>query len=398
LHAGAADAEGINAIFRAAHSIKGGSGTFGLMDVSDFTHVMETLLDEMRDGRRVVTVEAVNVLLRSVDVLREMLIAAHDGDSADHGGVKAQRVQLEQVLARGHGDARRAATATVAGGPNSIRVDVQKIDGLINQVGELVLTQSMLSMLGDDFDFRHVERLREGLAQLQRQIRELQESVRQIRMVPIGFSFSRLPRLVHDLSGRLGKQIELQMSGESTEVDKTVIEKIGDPLVHLVRNSLDHGIERPEERLAAGKPEIGTLHVSASHSGGNVVIEIRDDGRGLRRDKILEKAIERGMVKAEDKLSDKDVYELVFQPGFSTADQVSDVSGRGVGMDVVRRNVNALGGVIEIDSTPGEGSVVIIRLPPTTASLDCQTMRINSTRAQVKKGSLAPIAGAWKKP
>ena len=198
----------------------------------------------------------------------------------------------------------------------------------------------------------------------------------QIRMVPISFSFSRFPRLVHDLSSKLNKKIELKMSGENTEVDKTVIEKIGDPLVHLVRNSLDHGIEKPEERLAAGKPETGIVRLSASHRGGNIVIEIRDDGRGLPRDKILKKAVERGLVKADDNLSDKDIYDLIFQPGFSTAEQVSDVSGRGVGMDVVRRNINELGGAIEIESTPGKGSAIIIRLPLTLAILDGQTIRI----------------------
>jgi two-component system chemotaxis sensor kinase CheA len=530
---GAADVEEINSIFRAAHSIKGGSGTFGFMNVSDFTHVMETLLDEMRDGRRDVSADAVDVLLQSVDVLREMLIAARDGGSADEQRVKSQHDELQRVLAdkNGGGEAvpsptpaptmapidvepvgwkivfrphqhlmrtgndplriirelaslgetqvecdisalptfedfepedsylswelrllepvdkariedifewveddcdfaivplmpegfdphatvaalavegadsvevaprltevekpaerrsdserrqapeRRKSAPAASGGSSSIRVDIQKIDGLINMVGELVITQSMLGMLGDDFDMSRVERLKEGLAQLERHTRELQESVMQIRMVPISFSFSRFPRLVHDLSGKLGKKIELKMSGENTEVDKTVIEKIGDPLVHLVRNSLDHGIEKPDERIAAGKPETGTVHLAASHRGGNIVIEIRDDGRGLPRDKILAKAIDRGLVREDDNLSDKDVYDLIFQPGFSTAEQVSDVSGRGVGMDVVRRNINELGGAIEIESTPGQGSAIIIRLPLTLAILDGQTIRIGS--------------------
>lgn len=226
----------------------------------------------------------------------------------------------------------------------------------------------------------------------------------QIRMVPISFSFSRFPRLVHDLSTKLGKKIELKMSGENTEVDKTVIEKIGDPLVHLVRNSLDHGIELPDERLAAGKPEVGTVHLSAEHRGGNIVIEIRDDGRGLPRDKILAKAIERGLVRDDENLSDKDVYDLIFQPGFSTAEQVSDVSGRGVGMDVVRRNINELGGAIEIDSIPGEGSAIIIRLPLTLAILDGQTIRIGEETyivplvsiiesIQVQASMLSTVAG-----
>jgi two-component system, chemotaxis family, sensor kinase CheA len=531
---GTVDAEEINAIFRAAHSIKGGSGTFGFKNVSDFTHVMETLLDEMRDGRRSVTADAVEVLLQSVDVLREMLEAARDNGQVDEVRVADQRLALEAVLAlsadaglepseaaggetnddpeqlgwkivfrphahlmrtgndplriireitglaesrvccdisglppyedfepedmylsweisllepveravidevfewveddcdfaimptlaqdadaakpglsadqhagadvapaspdkprlelmakpadrRSGGDRRadgeRRNPAATTTGSSSIRVDIQKIDGLINMVGELVITQSMLGLLGDDFEMSRVERLKEGLAQLERHTRELQESVMQIRMVPISFSFSRFPRLVHDLSTKLGKQIELRMTGENTEVDKTVIEKIGDPLVHLVRNSLDHGIELPQERVAAGKPATGTVHLAASHRGGNIVIEIRDDGRGLPRDKILAKAVERGLVGPEDSVSDKDVYDLIFQPGFSTAEEVSDVSGRGVGMDVVRRNINELGGAIEIESNPGQGSAIIIRLPLTLAILDGQTIRIGS--------------------
>ena len=225
----------------------------------------------------------------------------------------------------------------------------------------------VLGMLGDDFQMSRVERLKEGLAQLERHTRELQESVMRIRMVPISFSFSRFPRLVHDLSRKLGKKIELKMSGESTEVDKTVIEKIGDPLVHLVRNSLDHGIESPEERLAAGKPETGTVLLSASHRGGNIVIEIRDDGRGLPRDKILNKAIERGLAKADDNLSDKEVYDLIFQPGFSTAEKVTDISGRGVGMDVVKRGLEAMRGRVDVNSKPGVGTTFTIRLPLTMA-------------------------------
>lgn len=554
---GEVDDEEINAIFRAAHSIKGGSGTFGFDNISSFTHVMETLLDEMRDGRRPVTTEAVNVLLASVDVLREMLTAAQEGGEPDQQRIDDQRAALDGLLSgesgaadsspesSGSGDAasaaaeptgwrvvfrphshllrtgndtlrivrelaelgpprvecdlsdlpsfgdlepedsylswtlhldapvdraeideifewveddcdfavvpllpegtdagnhepsektspettslkvldppperrkqpdrrkgndRRSASSgggKAAGGASSIRVDTAKIDSLINMVGELVITQSMLGMLGEDFSMDKLARLREGLGQLERHTRELQESVMQIRMLPISFTFSRFPRLVHDLSQKLGKQIELKMTGENTEVDKTVIEKIGDPLVHLVRNSVDHGIEMPEERLAAGKPETGTVHLSAEHRGGNIVIEIRDDGKGLAKDRILQKAIERGLVREEDTLSDKQIYELIFQPGFSTAEQVSDVSGRGVGMDVVRRNINELGGSIEIDSEPGVGSTITIRLPLTLAILDGQSIRIGSETyivplvsiiesIQVRQGMLRHVAG-----
>ncbi|MFC1684328.1 chemotaxis protein CheA [Pseudomonadota bacterium] len=534
---GDVDPEQINAIFRAAHSIKGGSGTFGFMDISNFTHVMETLLDEMRDGRRQVSADAVNVLLRSVDVLREMLKATSEGGQLDEAPVQEQKAELDALLSgeevatvepatgaaelqpeeaqptgwhivfrphahmmrtgndplrllrelatlgdleldadidslpelatyepedsylswdlRLHGDVerdqindvfdwveddcdlvimpllpkqesaaqpaavaqeepvaeeaketpeqderrasdrraaadRRAPTdrragdrregAAASGGSSSIRVDIHKIDTLINMVGELVITQSMLGMLGEDFDedfdMSRVERLRDGLTQLERHTRELQESVMQIRMLPISFTFSRFPRLVHDLSTKMGKKIQLKMTGENTEVDKTVIEKIGDPLVHLVRNSLDHGIESPEDRVAAGKPETGTVELNAFHRGGNIIIEIRDDGKGLDKDRILDKAIERGLVTEDMHLTDQQVFEMIFAAGFSTADVVSDVSGRGVGMDVVRRNINELGGNIEIESEAGKGSSFTIRLPLTLAILDGQTVAV----------------------
>jgi two-component system chemotaxis sensor kinase CheA len=521
---GTVDDEAINAIFRAAHSIKGGSGTFGFNGISNFTHVMETLLDEMRDGRRPATSIAVDALLRSVDILRDMLTATREGGEVDEERVQAQQSELEQILKRRtdepsadnpgvEADVRETSTtpkqagwhivfrplthmmrtgndplriirelaelgelnvvgdisalpplasfepedsylswnlhliseaskavideifawvdddcelaimpilaeapeafnaradvprhevpseadepaiqeappvqdrrkgerrkaAAGSGGGSSIRVDISKIDGLINMVGELVITQSMLSMLGDDFSMDKLERLNEGLSQLERHTRELQESVMQVRMLPISFTFSRFPRLVHDLSRKMGKKFELKMTGENTEVDKTVIEKIGDPLVHLVRNSLDHGIEMPEERLAADKPETGTINLNAFHKGGNIVIEIRDDGKGLNREKIESKAIEKGLIDAEHNLSDRQIYELIFLAGFSTADVVSDVSGRGVGMDVVRKNINELGGTIEIESDPGKGSAIIIRLPLTLAILDGQTVTV----------------------
>jgi len=529
---GTVDPEEINSIFRAAHSIKGGSGTFGFSEIASFTHIMETLLDEMRDGRRPVTAQAVEVLLRSVDVLRAMLAATSDGGQLDEEQIRSQQEELEMILKAGtsvpadsdesepdgnnadsslnrtgwhivfrphahmlrtgndplriirelaslgemevvgdvsllprltdmdpeesylswdlklvttadrdsineifdwveddcdlaimpiyDGDSNRANANELcckedvaqsengqlaavkseqikskaapagnkdevkksvpkgAGGSGSIRVDINKIDALINMVGELVITQSMLSMLGEDFHMGQLDRLRDGLAQLDRHTRELQESVMQIRMLPISFTFSRFPRLVHDLSSKLGKKIQLKMTGESTEVDKTVIEKIGDPLVHLVRNSLDHGIEMPEVRVQAGKPEVGTVELNAFHKGGNIVIEIRDDGKGLDRDRILAKAIERGLVSEEQNLNDRQIYDLIFQPGFSTAEQVSDVSGRGVGMDVVRRNINELGGSIEIESEAGKGSAIIIRLPLTLAILDGQTISVGS--------------------
>jgi len=534
LNPGEADAESINTIFRAAHSIKGGSGTFGLMNVADFTHVLETLLDEMRDGRREVIQPAVDLMLASVDVLREMLTALRNSEDVDTVRVAEVHDQLEALLKGGSADAEdevvedsgeadnaigsstagwsigfkplshlfktgndpvriikelselgaikasadlsampefdlldpeecclawqvelsgevteeqvkdvfswvdedcelvieaissaaaeepepplsepeaaptpapvaeadptppaeskpaepkpveavakktvsAAAKKPQAAESGSIRVGIDKVDALINMVGELVITQSMLNQLGEDFTMDRVQRLQEGLSELERHTRELQENVMQIRMLPISFSFNRFPRLVHDLCSKLNKKIELKMSGENTELDKTVMEKIGDPMVHLVRNSLDHGIESPEDRLAKGKPETGILHLNAYHQGGNIVIEINDDGAGLNTDRILQKAIEKGIVGENESLSDEKIHELIFAPGFSTAEVVSDVSGRGVGMDVVKRNIRDLGGVVEVKSKKDAGSTFTIRLPLTLAILDGQLVRL----------------------
>ena len=260
----------------------------------------------------------------------------------------------------------------------SIRVGIDKVDELINMVGELVITQSMLGQLGKEFTMDRLDDLVTGLSQLEHNTRELQESVMKIRMLPISFAFSRFPRLVRDIGQQLDKKVELILLGEQTELDKTVMEKIGDPLTHLVRNSLDHGLEPPEERLAAGKPEIGLLTLNAYHQGGNIVIEVKDDGRGLNSEKILKKAKEKGLVGADEILSEERINDLVFRAGFSTADAVSDLSGRGVGMDVVRRNIQSLNGSVEVESDPGKGSVFTIRLPLTLAILDGQLIRIGS--------------------
>ena len=255
-------------------------------------------------------------------------------------------------------------------------MSIDKVDSLINMVGELVITQSMLGQLGQDFDMSRLARLQEGLTQLEQNTRELQESVMKIRMMPISFAFSRFPRLVRDLGGQLGKQVNLVMLGENTELDKTVMEKIGDPLVHLVRNSLDHGLETTEQRLAAGKPGEGTITLNAYHQGGNIVIEVKDDGAGLNEERILNKARQKDLVPETQELSSEEIHQLIFLPGFSTADVVSDISGRGVGMDVVRRNIAELNGSIEVKSKRGKGSTFIIRLPLTLAILDGQLVKV----------------------
>jgi len=270
----------------------------------------------------------------------------------------------------------RAPRKSGAGETSSIRVGIDKIDTLINLVGELVITQSMLGQMGENLESCDQEKLREGFAQLERHTRELQENVMQIRMVPISNVFNRLPRMIHDLSAKLGKKINLQVFGEQTELDKTVMEKIGDPLVHLVRNAIDHGIEQPEVRTTAGKPAEGQLQLRAYHADGNIVIEIRDDGAGLNAERILQKARSNGLVGEHENLSEQRIHELIFEPGFSTAEAVSDVSGRGVGMDVVRRNIQACGGGVEVQSEQGAGSVFTIRLPLTLAIVDGQLIQV----------------------
>ncbi len=286
----------------------------------------------------------------------------------------------------------------------SIRVGIDKVDAVINLVGELVTTQSMLSVLGVDFDMSRIDKLHEALDQLDRNTRDLQEHVMRIRMMPVSSVFSRFPRMVHDLSGKLGKLVELRINGEQTELDKTVIEKIGDPLVHLVRNSMDHGLEPPDERIKQGKSETGTVTLNAYHKSGSIFIEVGDDGRGLNRDALLRKGLESGLFKPGEDYSDEQIYDLIFHPGLSTAAQISDVSGRGVGMDVVRRNIQDVGGSIQIGSQRGKGTKITISLPLTLAILDGQLVSIGEDcyiipllsiieSVQPRAGSVNRIAG-----
>ena len=522
------DPEELNSIFRAAHSIKGGSGIFGFDALMNLTHVMENLLDKARNNELSVTADIVNVLLETLDVLKDTLNAYRDetpvpedsiaerikilngvingqytdpapgdGDDSSEVSVNAQNENAQDDSfgffddepnsaieaaddsfgffdnepvneALSHGDntksenndddgfgffddeisnntvdaqteTTKAETAEVEQGfgffedaPSatnintsleiassnnaqsastqlntattsnndkapttgvaptttqaktppkppakkstaresaSIRVDTTKIDAMVNLVGELVITQSMLSMIGQDVEGQVGERLQLAIDELQRNTREIQESVMSMRMLPLTATFNRFPRLVRDLAGKLGKQVELVLQGGSTEIDKSLIEKIVDPLTHLVRNSIDHGIEMPDKRVAAGKPEKGTVILSAEQKGGSIIISIIDDGGGLHRDKILDKARSNGLTVSDD-MPDSEVWQLIFQPGFSTAEAITDVSGRGVGMDVVRRNIESIGGRIDIESSAGEGSAFFIHLPLTLAIVD----------------------------
>lgn len=523
-----ANDEELNGIFRCAHSIKGGSATFGFTDVAELTHKMESLLDRLRRHEITPIPEMVDVLLESADASRGLL-ARHQAGGEGETIATGELVQRIIDLAAGNGapaPAAAPATAPVAvptpaapvpvaappapsgerqlqlkigpvdnvealdaikelfrdipglgtvqdmpstesnyrlftvqtqssnddlldlmvfhvskeqvqitdtsptspapeaapaqpaaeaetehlqpigeniqpygifdgapGAPTatevnrpvaaktttrpniaqmestSIRVDVKKVDQLINLAGELVIIQAMLAQNSQALDPTANQQLLAGLADLDRNTRDLQEAVMSIRMIPMSTVFSRFPRMLRDLANKLGKKINLVTQGEATELDKGLVEKITDPLTHLVRNSLDHGIEMPEDRIKAGKTEQGTLTLSASHQGGSIVIEVRDDGKGMNREKILKKARERGMDIPEN-ITDSEVWMLIFAPGFSTAEQVTDVSGRGVGMDVVRKNIAALNGSVEIDSVEGVGMRVSVRLPLTLAIMD----------------------------
>jgi two-component system chemotaxis sensor kinase CheA len=318
----------------------------------------------------------------------------------------AAQAVAERPAATAPARAAAAAKADKAQNPESstLRVSVEKVDQLINLVGELVITQAMLAQTGKGVDAALYQQLASGLADLERNTRDLQEAVMSIRMIPMSMVFNRFPRMLRDLAGKLGKKVELVTQGEATELDKGLVEKITDPLTHLVRNSCDHGIELPAERLAAGKPEAGTITLIASHQGGSIVIEVRDDGKGLNRRKLLAKARERGL-EAPDTLSDQEVYGLIFAPGFSTAEQVTDVSGRGVGMDVVKKNITALGGTVEIDSAEGYGMTVRVRLPLTLAIMDgmsvgvgeeCYILPLASVveSFQVQPGMIRSIGGS----
>ncbi len=428
LGSGARDAEVLNSIFRAAHSIKGGSGTFGFTQLAEATHEMETLFDELRKGRRDADGTTVRLLLDACDVFRAHLARLKDGERAADPAMDMMRDRLAGYRGEDAGPepqaasasapadepffapppakseaygffsdvpreaAPAAATAVTAGAryglfepspgeapasepararaaESSIRVSVEKIDRIVNLVGELVIAQAMMQQAAGGREGEQDERLGHSLATLDRNTRELQQAVMSIRMVPIEFVFSRFPRLVYDLSTRLGKQVQLRTTGHETELDKELIELLIDPLTHVVRNAIDHGIESPLERRRAGKPEAGSVSMRATHRGGSVLIEISDDGRGLDRERILAKARELGLP-ASETMSDDEVWAIIFEAGFSTAREVTEVSGRGVGMDVVRRNINALGGSVYIASTKGEGTTITIQLPLTLAVLD----------------------------
>ena len=423
--------EPLQRIFRAAHTIKGGSGMFGFTAVVDFTHRMEALLDELRNERIGVTKAVIDLLLEATDGVKSLLKAAQTKDPVDAQHIHDVTTRLEACLTEGRAESSpaiplEAAAPDAAPGPQrlgeilvadgvispetltqalhtqqqhgaaasagrpveslkveraestSIRVETTKIDKVINLVGELVITQAMISDLGTGFDMSKVPLLQERIAQLEQNTRELQDHVMSIRMMPIGTVFQRFPRLVRDLAASTHKKVKLVVSGEETELDKTVVESIGDPLTHLIRNAVDHAIETPDVRVAAGKPEQGTVRLNAYHQGGNIFIEVQDDGTGLDREKILRKARQQGLLAESETPPDDQLWRLIFEPGFSTAEQVTDVSGRGVGMDVVQRNIKALGGTVSITTERGQGTTFRLKLPLTLAIIEGLTVRVGA--------------------
>ncbi len=489
------DSEQLNAIFRAAHSIKGGAGTFGFTVLQETTHILENILDGARRGEMQLSTDIINLFLETKDIMQEQLDAYKTAQEPNaesfnyicealrqlaleakglpvpapaaapvaqaapaSSGLRVQLINLKErevdllleelgnlgslsqvvkgsdsleanidgvgkddivavlcfvideaqirfpeaaaaaeaapvaepqpveeaapvqsasvsELPVAKREAKRAAAPAKTSESSSIRVAVEKVDQLINLVGELVITQSMLAQRSGELDPVAHGDLLNSMGQLERNARDLQESVMSIRMMPMEYVFSRFPRLVRDLASKLGKEVELTLLGSSTELDKSLIERIIDPLTHLVRNSLDHGIESPEKRLAAGKVATGNLTLSAEHQGGNICIEVSDDGAGLNRERILAKALSSGLPVSEN-MSDEEVGMLIFAPGFSTAEQVTDVSGRGVGMDVVKRNIQEMGGHVEIASKQGKGTTIRILLPLTLAILDGMSVRV----------------------
>lgn len=432
----------INELFRPFHTIKGIAGFLNLRDINRLTHEIETILDLGRKNELKITAATVDLILQSVDVLKAQLAAIRAYLAAPTGGpcpqpavaeimtrlrqaarpgsggndAAAPRPKLGQILvaegavaesdvqsalndqkgapgsprklgeilvergAAAPGEVEKALVQQAAGAPladTSIRVDTAKLDLLVDAVGELVIAQSMVSMTEA---VTQNEKLHRNVSQVTKIVRDVQETAMAMRMVPIGQTFQKMRRVVRDVSRKAGKQVELTIAGEDTELDKNVIQQMSDPLVHMVRNAVDHGIESPEGRRQAGKPEVGQVFLNAYHQGDSIVIEIRDDGRGLDRDKLIAKGIERGLITPDDQLSDQQVYAMILQSGFSTAEQVTDISGRGVGMDVVRRNVEQLRGKIEIQSEKGRGSTFLIRLPLTLAIIDGMLVKVGEER------------------
>lgn len=425
------DGESINVIFRAFHTIKGTSAFLGLDPIAEFAHHAETLFSRMRDREVVCSGGYADLALRCVDVMKELIAGVRLAMAGDRAPIPAAYDDVLQVLldpeaagvdatsgtlSFGMDDAvvvdlpSDVAPAQAAAGPKletarspkgdaveQVRVRTDRLDQLIEMVGELVIAQAMLTQDPTLKQSANVDLARK-VSHADKIVRELQDLSLGMRMVPLKGAFQKVARLVRDLAQKSGKLVEFVADGEDTEIDRHLVDLLTDPLVHMVRNAIDHGLEFAAERVSAGKAATGTVRVSAFHAGGNVVVELRDDGRGLSRERIAKKAVSVGLIASDEGMSDADVYALIFAPGFSTAEKITDLSGRGVGMDVVKRNIESARGRVEIASTPGEGTVFTLRLPLTLAITDGMLIRVGTERYIVPTASITlsfrPEAGA----
>jgi two-component system chemotaxis sensor kinase CheA len=377
----------LNAAFRGFHTIKGLAGFLDLGDIRAVSHEVETLLDRARNKDLLMTPGIIDVVLESADYLKNAISGVQAGLLGKAVAPPAFDELLGRVRAVLEGKVVAAPETTKQAekpkdeseATSSLRVDAGKLDYMMDMVGELVIAQSLITH-NPEIGALESGPLQRNLQQLGRITAEVQRVAMSMRMTPVTQLFGRMTRLVRDLSRKNGKQVDLQLSGENTELDKTIIEQLTDPLMHMVRNSLDHGLEPAEERIAAGKTPVGTLRLAASHQAGNILIEITDDGRGLNTEKILKKARERGLVNEGQNLSESEIFFLIFEPGFSTAELVTDVSGRGVGMDVVRRQITGLRGRIDIQSAKGRGTTFLLRLPLTLAIIDGLIVGVGAER------------------
>jgi two-component system chemotaxis sensor kinase CheA len=384
------DPELLHTIFRVAHSIKGNATSLQLTDLAGFAHVVEDLLDVFREQQALPSADLISLLLKAVDELRAMVSTAQAGPRELTKGQQKIRKEIAQevekrskrvVSARGSaGESSSAAKVdTLPGaGHRTLRADVDKLDHMLNLTGEIVIAQGRLRQMIEQLGSEQGRAILEMHREAERLYMDLQSEVMSIRMVPVGPLFRQFVRSVRDLAKSHGKLARLEVVGGDTEVDTTVIEHLKDPLLHLVRNAVDHGLESPAMREKQGKNACGLIRLTAAHSGGNIIVKLQDDGAGFDRARILEKAKRLGLVSASEELRDSDIYGLVFQAGFSTAESVTDLSGRGVGLDVVRRNIDILRGTVEISSTPGKGSTITIRLPLTLAIIEGFSVRVGS--------------------
>ncbi|HZW78914.1 MAG TPA: chemotaxis protein CheA [Candidatus Deferrimicrobiaceae bacterium] len=384
------DPEHVHSIFRVAHSIKGNATALELSELAGFAHVVEDLLDLFREQQSQPSGELISLLLKAVDELRTMVSTASAGNHelsprqqdlrreiAREVEKRSKRVVRANGAAGESGSAVKSDTLPNAG-PRTLRADVEKLDHMLNLTGEIVIAQGRLRRLIEKLGTEQGRAILEMHREAERLYMDLQSEVMSIRMVPVGPLFRQLVRSVRDLARSHGKMARLEVLGGDVEVDTTVLEQLKDPLLHLVRNAVDHGLEKPDVRERQGKNPCGVIRLSAAHSGGNVLVTLQDDGAGFDRARILEKAKRVGLVSAKDEIRDQDIYDLVFHAGFSTAESVTDLSGRGVGLDVVRRNIDSLRGTVEISSTSGKGSVITIRLPLTLAIIEGFSVRVGA--------------------